>query len=190
MLTNILYKALLKISKENKDNNYIYSDILFPKTLLQKKIQKEKQNQLFSKKILSLYKLYDLNKSKTTKIKISKELIKNNKKQRNKEDKFNILSRLSYLNKPYFNSFFYQTSAGIHSIPRLPAALNSAHTGFFEIPVNISYPYGRCTTRLSRSRAASRSHDRGRKGYPRRTYPADQKQACACSPFVRCSFLR
>ena len=75
MLTNILYKALLKISKENKDNNYIYSDILFPKTLLQKKIQKEKQNQLFSKKILSLYKLYDLNKSKTTKIKISKELI-------------------------------------------------------------------------------------------------------------------
>ena len=74
MLTNILYKALLKISKENKDNNYIYSDILFPKTLLQKKIQKEKQNQLFSKKILSLYKLYDLNKSKTTKIKISKEL--------------------------------------------------------------------------------------------------------------------
>ena len=105
MLTNILYKALLKISKENKDNNYIYSDLLFPKTLLQKKIQKEKQNQLFSKKILSLYKLYDLNKSKTTKIKISKELVKNNKKQRNKGDKFNILSRLSYLNKPYFNSF-------------------------------------------------------------------------------------
>ena len=32
-----------KISKENRENNYIYSDVYFPKALMKKKYQKEKQ---------------------------------------------------------------------------------------------------------------------------------------------------
>jgi hypothetical protein len=34
MLNNILFKALLKISKENRENNDIYSDVYFPKALM------------------------------------------------------------------------------------------------------------------------------------------------------------
>ena len=39
MLNNILFKALLKISKENRENNYIYSDVYFQKALMKKKYQ-------------------------------------------------------------------------------------------------------------------------------------------------------
>ena len=38
MLSNILYKALLKLSKENRDNNYIYSNIDFPVGFVKQKL--------------------------------------------------------------------------------------------------------------------------------------------------------
>ena len=43
MFSNILYKALLKLSKENSNNNYIYSDIEFPENFIKQKTKKDKQ---------------------------------------------------------------------------------------------------------------------------------------------------
>jgi len=98
MLNNILFKALLKISKENKENNYIYSDINYPKTFLKEKNRKEMQKQLFYKKKFNLEPLHNSKKSRTTKMKESREILKNAKKQRNK-DNSNLIKRLSLFSK-------------------------------------------------------------------------------------------
>ena len=69
MLNNILFKALLKISQENRENNYIYSDVYFPKMLIKQKTKKEKEKQLLYKNLVHLDKLYFSKKYKTSKIK-------------------------------------------------------------------------------------------------------------------------
>ena len=98
MLNNILFKALLKISKENKENNYIYSDINYPKTFLKEKTRKEMRKQLFYKTKFNLEQIYTSKKSKTTKMKDSKDILKNAKKQRNKYNS-NLVKKLSSFSK-------------------------------------------------------------------------------------------
>ena len=95
MLSNILFNALLKISKENRDNNYIYSDVFFPKSFIQQQTKKEKQKQLLFKNLFHLDKIYFSKKSKTTKMKDTKDILKNNKKQRNREDALKTIGLFS-----------------------------------------------------------------------------------------------
>ena len=101
MLNNILFKALLKISKENRENNYIYSDVYFPKALMKKKYQKEKQKQL----LYNLDKIYNSKKSnQTTKIKDSKGIIQKIQKKINNEDKFSETKKTTYFSKTDLNN--------------------------------------------------------------------------------------
>ena len=102
MLNKILFKALLKISKENRDNNYIYSDIYFPKTLIKQKEKNEKKRQMLYKNIFQFDKLNIWKKSKTLKVKGSKGLY--NKKPRNRENKSGLMRKLSFFSKTGFNA--------------------------------------------------------------------------------------
>jgi hypothetical protein len=52
MFSGILYKALLKLSKENTDNNYIYSDIDFPENFIKQKTKRDKQEKIMNYKNL------------------------------------------------------------------------------------------------------------------------------------------
>ena len=50
MFSNIIFKALLKISKENTKNNYKYSDIDFPEHLIKLKTKRDKQEKILNYK--------------------------------------------------------------------------------------------------------------------------------------------
>ena len=52
MFSGILYKALLKLSKESTDNNYIYSDIDFPENFIKQKTKRDKQEKIMNYKNL------------------------------------------------------------------------------------------------------------------------------------------
>ena len=99
MLNNILYNAFLKIYKENRQNNYIYSDYKFPKQLVEQKVKEEKQKPFLYGSAFNLDKIHLLKKSKTTKMKETKEIFKKIHNQRNKEDKFNIIKRINIIHR-------------------------------------------------------------------------------------------
>ena len=119
MLNNILFKALLKISQENRENNYIYSDVYFPKMLIKQKTKKEKEKQLLYKNLVHLDKLYFSKKYKTSKIKDANEIMKNdnNKKQRNREDNFCLLKKLTLFSKTDLNT--------LSSLPKVNSQKNN-----------------------------------------------------------------
>ena len=52
MFSNILYKALLRLAKENTDNNYIYSDIDFPENFIKQKTKRDRQEKIMNQKNL------------------------------------------------------------------------------------------------------------------------------------------
>ena len=109
----------MKISKENKSNNYIYSDINFPKTFIKQQTQKEKQRKLFYKNLFHLDRIYFSKKSKTTKMKDSKDVSKNNnnKKRRNHEDNFSLLKKLTLFSKTDLNT--------LSSLPKVGSQKNN-----------------------------------------------------------------
>ena len=119
MLNNILFKALLKISQENRENNYIYSDVYFPKMLMKEKTKKEKEKQLLYKNLYHLDKFYYSKKYKTNKIKDANEIMKNdnNKKQRNREDNFCLLKKLTLFSKTDLNT--------LSSLPKVKSQKNN-----------------------------------------------------------------
>ena len=125
MLNNILFKALLKISKENSENNYIYSDVYFPKTFIKQKTKKEKERQSLFKNLYHLDKKPYPKNSKTKKIKDSKDLlINNNKKQRNREDKFSLFKKLTLFTKTDLKT--------LSSLPRVNSQKNNSHLNLDE----------------------------------------------------------
>ena len=128
MLNNILFKALLKISKENRENNYIYSDVYFPKALMKKKYQKEKQKQL----LYNLDKIYNSKKSnQTTKIKDSKGIIQKIQKKINNEDKFSETKKTTYFSKTDLNN--------ISTLPKVNSQKNNnIHLNNLKIKYNIN----------------------------------------------------
>ena len=72
MLSNILYKALLKLSKENRDNNYIYSNIDFPVGFVKQKLKIEKMEKLIKgKNLFTCDRYFPKKKSKNTPILLS-----------------------------------------------------------------------------------------------------------------------
>ena len=99
MLNNIIYNAFLKIYKENRQNNYIYSDYKFPKQLVEQKVKEDKQKPFLYGSAFNLDKTHSLRKSKTIKMKETKEIFKKIHNQRNKEDKFNEIKRLNIIHK-------------------------------------------------------------------------------------------
>ena len=89
MLSTIIFKALLKISKENTDNNYIYSDIDFPKTLIKLKTKRDKQDKLINYKNIFISDKYysqrrsqNISKNNSPKLLKRRKLIINNNKEK------------------------------------------------------------------------------------------------------------
>ena len=99
MLNSILYSAFLKIHKENRQNNYIYSDYKFPKKLIEQKAKEEKQKPFLYGNVFNLDKIHLLQKSKTTKMKETKEIFKKINNQRNKENKLNTIKKYNIIHK-------------------------------------------------------------------------------------------
>ena len=99
MLNSILYSAFLKIHKENRQNNYIYSDYKFPKKLIEQKAKEEKQKPFLYGNVFNLDKIHLLQKSKTTKMKETKEIFKKINNQRNKENKLNTIKKNNIIHK-------------------------------------------------------------------------------------------
>ena len=99
MLNSILYSAFLKIHKENRQNNYIYSDYRFPKKLIEQKAKEEKQKPFLYGNVFNLDKIHLLQKSKTTKMKETKEIFKKINNQRNKENKLNTIKKHNIIHK-------------------------------------------------------------------------------------------
>ena len=99
MLNSILYSAFLKIHKENRQNNYIYSDYRFPKKLIEQKAKEEKQKPFLYGNVFNLDKIHLLQKSKTTKMKETKEIFKKINNQRNKENKLNTIKKINIIHK-------------------------------------------------------------------------------------------
>ena len=99
MLNSILYSAFLKIHKENRQNNYIYSNYKFPKKLIEQKAKEEKQKPFLYGNVFNLDKIHLLQKSKTTKMKETKEIFKKINNQRNKENKLNTIKKNNIIHK-------------------------------------------------------------------------------------------
>ena len=104
MLNSILYDSLLKIYKENQENNYIYSDIKFSRKLIEQKAKKEKQKLLLSGRAFHFDKLRLLQKSKTTRMKETKEIFKKIKNNKNKGNKSNIIKKINIIPKTDLNT--------------------------------------------------------------------------------------
>ena len=104
MLNSFLYDSLLKIYKENQENNYIYSDIKFSRKLIEQKAKKEKQKLLLSGRAFHFDKLRLLQKSKTTRMKETKEIFKKIKNNKNKGNKSNIIKKINIVPKTDLNT--------------------------------------------------------------------------------------
>ena len=103
MISNILYKALLKISKENTENNYIYNDIDFPDHFIKQKTKRDKQEKIINyKNLFTSEKFYSQRRSKNINTKNSPILlnIKRRKlKINNNENNIYFLQKLNGMNK-------------------------------------------------------------------------------------------
>ena len=95
MLSGILYKALLKLSKENTDNNYIYSDIDFPEYFI-----KQKKQNLFSGE-----KFFSHRKTKYIKNPILLNIRKKKLKINSNDNNIRLPEKLTLINKNDNNTF-------------------------------------------------------------------------------------
>ena len=121
MLSTIIFKALLKISKENTDNNYIYSDIDFPKTFIKLKTKRDKQDKLINYKNIFISDKYysqrrsqNISKNNSPKLLKRRKLIINNNNEKNENNENNeaLLQKKTIINKnekgsslPHVNNF-------------------------------------------------------------------------------------
>ena len=108
MFSGILYKALLKLSKENTDNNYIYSDIDFPENFIKQKAKKDKQERKINyKNLFTTDKFLSLKKTKNIRFKNSPLLlnIRRKKLKINNDSNLYFLDKLTLINRNESNGF-------------------------------------------------------------------------------------
>ena len=100
MFSNLLYKTLLKLSKEYDENNYIYSDIDFPEGFIKQKTKREREERMIKSK--NLYTFDRFLRQKNSKNSFKDNVISLNTKRKKiklkKNDK-NFCQRLTLINK-------------------------------------------------------------------------------------------
>ena len=109
MFSGILYKALLKLSKENTDNNYIYSDIDFPENFIKQKTKRDKQEKIMNyKNLFTTDRFFSQNKANNTRYKNSPILLNIRKKKlkiNSNDSNLCYLDKINSLNKNKSNAF-------------------------------------------------------------------------------------
>jgi hypothetical protein len=100
MFSNLLYKTLLKLSKEYNENNYIYSDIDFPEGFIKQKTKREREERMINSK--NLFTFDRFLRPKNSKNSFKDNVISLNTKKKkiklNKKDK-HFCQRLTLINK-------------------------------------------------------------------------------------------
>ena len=116
MFSNILYKALLRLAKENTDNNYIYSDIDFPENFIKQKTKRDKQEKIMNQKnLFTSDKFFSQKKSNNLRYKNSPVLLNirrkklkinsNNDNNENNDNNLLFFQKLTSTNKNDSNAF-------------------------------------------------------------------------------------
>ena len=116
MYTNILYKALEKLAKENTDNNYIYSDIDFPDNFIKQKTKRDKQEKIINyKNFFNSDKFFSQKKSKNIRYRNSPMLLNIRRKKLKINSNIDniLLQKLTSTNKNESNSNLFS------SLPKL-----------------------------------------------------------------------
>ena len=118
MFSNILYKALLRLAKENTDNNYIYSDIDFPENFIKQKTKRDKQEKIMNQKnLFTSDKFFSQKKSNNLRYKNSPVLLNirrkklkinsNNDNNENNDNNLLFFQKLTSTNKNDSNAFSF-----------------------------------------------------------------------------------
>ena len=116
MFSNILYKTLLKLAKENSNNNYIYSDIEFPEHFIKQKTKKDKLEKIMNyKNLFTSEKFFNNKNQKNLRYKNSPILLN----ARKKKLKINSNDTNIYFNKKinFFNK--NENNNTFSSLPKL-----------------------------------------------------------------------
>ena len=106
MFSSILYKALLKLSKENTDNNYIYSDIDFPEYFIKQKTKRDRQEKIMNQKnLFTGEKFFSHRKTKHIKNPILLNIRKKKLKINSNDNNIGLPEKLTIVNKNDNNTF-------------------------------------------------------------------------------------
>ena len=109
MFSGILYKALLRLSKENTENNYIYSDIDFPDNFIKQKSKRDQiEKKMNYKNLFTGERFFSQQKSKNIRYKHSPILLNIRKKKlkiNSNDNNLLFLDKLSLVNKNDSNAF-------------------------------------------------------------------------------------